>query len=75
MTSEPSHSDKGLIEALHVQGPAAQHAGKLMLFGRFVGSWRLAWTGTDASGQPSTPGVPPGSSRSTAASALHRPVR
>jgi hypothetical protein len=26
----------GLIEALHVTGPAAEYSGKLMLFGRFV---------------------------------------
>ncbi len=34
----------GLIRALHVTGPAGEHAGKLMLFGRFVGSWHLEWT-------------------------------
>ena len=44
----------GLIEALHVTGPAAEHAGKLMLFGRFVGSWSLEWTGPDGGGQPAT---------------------
>lgn len=44
----------GLIEALHVTGPAAEHAGKLMLFGRFVGSWCLEWTGPDSGGQPAT---------------------
>jgi hypothetical protein len=44
----------GLIEALHVTGPAAEHAGKLMLFGRFVGSWCLEWTGPDTGGQPAT---------------------
>ena len=44
----------GLIEALHVTGPAAEHADKLMFFGRFVGSWRLEWTGTDTGGQPAT---------------------
>ncbi len=44
----------GLIEALHVTGPAAEHADKLMLFGRFVGSWCLEWTGPDGGGQPAT---------------------
>ncbi len=44
----------GLIQALHVTGPAGEHVGKLMLFGRFVGSWHLEWTGRDISGQPTT---------------------
>ena len=35
----------GLIEALHAGGPAGPHADELMLFGRFVGSWSLEWTG------------------------------
>jgi len=42
----------GLIEALHVSGPAPQHRDKLMLFGRFVGSWAIHWSG--ASGQQAT---------------------
>ncbi len=37
----------GLIEALHVDGPAGPHKEKLMLFGRFVGSWALRWTDGD----------------------------
>jgi hypothetical protein len=44
----------GLMAALHVTGPAGAHADKLMLFGRFVGSWHLEWSGTDARGQPAT---------------------
>jgi hypothetical protein len=44
----------GLIEALHVAGPAAEHADKLMLFGQFVGSWTLRWLGSDAAGDPAT---------------------
>jgi len=28
-------------------GPASEHADKLMLFDRFVGSWHLGWTGRD----------------------------
>ena len=44
----------GLVDALHVPGPATDLADKLMLFGRFVGSWELKWTGTDPAGQPAT---------------------
>ena len=44
----------GLIAALHATAPVGEHADKLMLFGRFVGSWRLAWFGTDARGHPAT---------------------
>jgi hypothetical protein len=42
----------GLIEALHVSGPAPAHADKLMLFGQFVGSWNVAWSGTGTDGKP-----------------------
>lgn len=53
MTTTPGSSPpgSGLIEALHVDGPDVLHADKLMLFGRFIGSWNLVWTGT---GQPGT---------------------
>jgi len=51
---EATRSGAGLVSALHVTGPVGEHAAKLMLFGRFVGSWRLEWTGRDASGQPVT---------------------
>ncbi len=44
----------GLVEALHVAGPAAERAGELMLFGQFVGSWTLRWTGADADGNAVT---------------------
>jgi hypothetical protein len=44
----------GLIEALHVDGPAGEHAEELMLFGRFVGSWRLEWRGANPDGSPAT---------------------
>jgi hypothetical protein len=44
----------GLAEALHVAGPYPEHADKLMLFGRFVGSWSLQWSGTGADGRPAT---------------------
>ena len=52
--TEAPRRDRGLIGALHVTGPAGEHAGKLMLFGRFVGSWHLEWAGTDPDGQPAT---------------------
>jgi hypothetical protein len=42
------------MQALPAGGPAPEHADKLMLFGQFVGSWRLYWTGTGADGQPVT---------------------
>ena len=35
----------GLIDALHADGPAGPHADRLMLFGRFIGSWALRWRG------------------------------
>ncbi len=38
----------GLIEALHVSKPASEHQDKLMLFGRFVGSWAIHWTGASS---------------------------
>jgi hypothetical protein len=38
----------GLIEALHVTGPAPQYRDKLMLFGRFVGSWTIQWIGASS---------------------------
>ncbi len=40
-----TRAGSGLITALHVDGPTGEHADKLMLFGRFVGSWTLHWTG------------------------------
>jgi hypothetical protein len=43
-----------VIDALHVSGPAGEHAGKLMLFGQFVGSWDLKWAGTGTDGEPAT---------------------
>jgi hypothetical protein len=43
--------DTGLRRVLHVSSPAGEHAGKLMLFGRFVGSWHLDWTGAGVGGQ------------------------
>lgn len=46
MTAEDSTgSGDGLVGALHVAEPTGKHVAKLMLFGRFVGSWTLEWTG------------------------------
>jgi hypothetical protein len=53
-TNDTTRADNGLIEALHDGGPAAEHADRLMLFGRFVGSWNLAWTGAGTDGRPAT---------------------
>src|SRR5215471_18477164 len=43
-----NYENGGFIDALHVSGPAAEYAGRLMLFGQFVGSWDLEWAGTGA---------------------------
>lgn len=54
MTTSPNTVSPrgGLIQALHVPGPIPGLADKLMLFGRFVGSWGLEWTGTDPMASP-----------------------
>ena len=44
----------GLVEALHVAGPAGPDAERLRLFGQFIGSWEIAWTGLDAEGRTET---------------------
>jgi hypothetical protein len=44
----------GLVEALHVTGPAGPHAEQLRLFGQFIGSWDIAWSGLDAAGRTQT---------------------
>jgi hypothetical protein len=41
----------GLVEALHVSGPAGPKSEQLLLFGQFVGSWEIAWSGLDADGR------------------------
>ncbi len=38
------HTNSGLVQALHADGPTGPHAEQLMLFGRFVGSSRLEWS-------------------------------
>ena len=35
-----------MIDALRADGPAGPYADKLVLFGRFVGSWELEWRGS-----------------------------
>jgi hypothetical protein len=47
-------SADGLREALHVTGPAGPDAGHLQLFGQFIGSWDIAWTGLGAGGRRQT---------------------
>ena len=39
-----------LSEALHVGGPGGPHAEELQLFGQFIGSWDIDWSGVDAAG-------------------------
>ena len=52
MTTDTHQPAEGLAEALHAPGPAPDGAPELMLFGQFVGSWDVAWTGSDEQGQP-----------------------
>ena len=52
--AEAARPDSGFTGALHVSGPAGEHAAKLMLFGQFVGSWELEGAGTAADGEPAT---------------------
>ena len=40
-----------LGRALHAAGPFEPQAGRLDLFGRFVGAWDLEWRGTDRDGR------------------------
>lgn len=42
----------GLALALHATAPTSEHPDALDLFGQFVGSWTLQWTGADADGLP-----------------------
>ena len=46
--------DDGLVEALHATGPAGPDADRLQLFGQFIGSWDIAWSGLDAAGRTHT---------------------
>lgn len=54
MTTDTHQPAGGLVDALHAQGPAPENAPELMLFGRFVGTWDVAWTGIDEKGLPAT---------------------
>jgi hypothetical protein len=45
---------EALVEVLHAAGPAGPTAGQLSLFGQFVGSWDIAWTGLADGGQTVT---------------------
>ena len=47
-------SDDGFIEALHTAGPAGPNAEQLQLFGQFIGSWDIDWSGLDADGRRHT---------------------
>jgi hypothetical protein len=40
-----------LAGALSADGPAAEHAEELMLYGQFVGEWEFDWTGYDEKGE------------------------
>jgi len=42
----------GLCEALHATGADAALSDELSLFGQFVGSWKLDWTGVNPNGDP-----------------------
>ena len=44
----------GLSEALHVDGPAGPGAGRMRLYGQFVGSWDVTWAGLTDDGRAVT---------------------
>ena len=48
MIVRDSAASTGLVEALHVTSPAPEYRDKLMLFGRFVGSWTIEWAGASS---------------------------
>jgi len=52
--AEATRPDNGPAGALHVSGPAGEHAVQLMLSGQFAGSRDLQWAGTGADGEPAT---------------------
>jgi len=47
-------SADSLVEALHATGAAGPNADQLQLFGQFIGSWDVAWSGLDAEGGTQT---------------------
>ena len=44
----------GLIDALHVDGPAGPDVDRLHLYGQFVGSWDITWAGLGSDGRAVT---------------------
>ncbi len=44
----------GLIDALHVDGPAGPNAEQMHLYGRFIGSWNISWAGLGPDGRAVT---------------------
>jgi hypothetical protein len=42
----------GLAEALHVSAARPERADDLRLFGQFIGSWDIRWSGLDSDGRP-----------------------
>ena len=54
MSDDIAPTASGFIAALQAAGPSGDAAEQLMLFGQFVGSWDLAWSGLDPDGRPAT---------------------
>lgn len=52
MTAGRAPEAGALASALHAAAAAPGRAGTLHLFGQFVGSWALAWSGRDTRGRP-----------------------
>lgn len=52
MTGGPAMQPDALAGALHSAAAAVPRAAALQLFGQFVGSWDLEWSGRDLCGQP-----------------------
>ena len=44
----------GLVDALHVDGPAGPHADRMQLYGQFVGSWDITWAAIGPDGRTVT---------------------
>jgi hypothetical protein len=54
VTASVAEQRRTMVDALAADGPAAEHADKLMLFGQFVGEWEFDWTGYDENGEETT---------------------
>jgi hypothetical protein len=50
----PGMDSNDLADALHASGPAGRSREELQLFGQFIGSWDIAWSGRDAADAPAT---------------------